>query len=207
MYLEAVVIYRHPLSFGEGAGQQVSGIKEPNQDSYWQVIPAAISDGKEHQPVVHGDIIRLRHIRTGKMLLTHDVTSPWMPTNQEFTAVEPEERYNETLFKVVVSNGKVWQTHMTGVQLIHTETNVALWTHRKALPDWGLHYQEVNGNSNIRDKSNYWVAMDIMGLNGKNMAVFENGKEEKSNHLFIYISSHGDQCAKGKQCSAVAVAV
>ena len=59
--------------------------------------------------IKNGDIVQLKHILTNTILLTHDVASPMMPTNQEFTTVSQEladgDRHADTLFEIKIENG------------------------------------------------------------------------------------------------------
>lgn len=164
----------YPAQYEDGRyssrGLQVTGILQPDIGSYWRVKPShgEITD----IPVRHNDVIRLEHIATGLDLLTHDVAAPWMPTNQEFTLTNQTERYNETLFRVLLDSHKdtdVWNTVMKSVRLVHVKTNVALWCHQRNLPEWGLHHLEVNGNKRSGEPVNFWTATDILGFNGKSL--------------------------------------
>ncbi|ORX55154.1 family 39 glycosyltransferase [Hesseltinella vesiculosa] len=166
----------YPLRYEDGRissnGKQVVGIEEPDINSWWQVLPATenekADDDWASRTIRHDDVIRLKHIGTDWILLTHDVASPILSTNEEFTTVAPGERFNETLFKVVLedpNNMNTWQTGMTAFKLFHMDTKVALWTHEQHLPEWGLGLQDVNGNKNLNERSNFWVAQEIQGKN------------------------------------------
>ncbi|CAO3651446.1 unnamed protein product [Cunninghamella echinulata] len=183
---------QYPLRYDDGrissTGQQVVGIKEADDNSWWRVLPTKdIEEDPENKvKVKNEDIIRLEHIGTGTILLTHDVASPLLSTNEEVTTVGSEERYNETLFKITFednSNGDTWQTHMTPFKLLHMDTKVAIWTQDKELPDWALNLQDVNGNKNLNERSNYWVAQDIQGLNATEINM--NKKQEVTSLIFI----------------------
>lgn len=165
----------YPARYEDGRyssqGIQVTGNMQPDINSYWRIKPTGPIDETvaAKQPVKHNDIIQLEHIGTGLDLLTHDVASPWMPTNQEFTTTKLAARYNETLFRVELDGYKVnpvWSTLMQSVKLIHVRTGVALWCNNRNLPDWGLNHMEINGNKKSGEERNYWVATDILGLNG-----------------------------------------
>lgn len=151
----------------------MTAVKEVDENCYWRVKPTKEINSSEGErvPVRHGDVIQLEHVATGTNLLTHDVASPLLATNEEFTTVPLDSpRYNETLFQVLLddhNNGNIWSTYMKGVKLLHMDTKVTLWTRDKALPEWALGQQDVNGNKNTMDRSNYWVATEIKGLNGK----------------------------------------
>lgn len=120
--------------------------------------------------VRHNDVIRLRHIATNSYLFTHDVASPTLATNQEFTTwpVGPQgaSRYNETNFKLIIDDahdGKQWKTKSGHFQLRHGVTGVSMWTRSiPVLPDWGFGQQEVNGHKLYSDKTLLWLAHSIV---------------------------------------------
>lgn len=167
---------RYPLRYEDGRissqGQQVTGYGHPDVNNQWEVLPEVDypEDERDGLPVFGGNRIRLRHIATNTMLLTHDVASPYYPTNQEFTTVPMEEangqRYNDTLFEIRTktnSQDKI-KTRAGLFKLIHVPTQVAMWTHEKPLPDWGFGQFEINGNKNTLDTSNTWYFDSIVGL-------------------------------------------
>ncbi|KAI8991396.1 glycosyltransferase family 39 protein [Mycotypha africana] len=180
----------YPLRYEDGRisskGQQVTAVKEVDENCYWRIKPAIPIDDDdeeydENEPrrVKNGDIIQLEHVVTGTNLLTHDVASPYMPTNEEVTTVPLDTRYSETLFKIIFENKNqdFLETHMTDFRLIHEDTRVAIWTHNKKLPEWGLRHLEVNGNKNAVDKTNYWSAMEIKGKNATELNAEKNAKK------------------------------
>ncbi|KAH0566214.1 hypothetical protein GP486_000389 [Trichoglossum hirsutum] len=168
---------RYPLRYEDGRvssqGQQVTGYPHNDTNNHWQVLPAEPFDvdGMLGQAVKNGDLIKLRHLVTNTILLSHDVASPYYPTNQEFTTVSIEEsdgdRHNDTLFELKIENGKAGQPlkSMSGhFKLIHHPTKVAMWTHTKPLPEWGFRQQEINGNKNTQQSSNIWFVEGIPSL-------------------------------------------
>jgi len=171
---------RYPLRYDDGRissqGQQVTGYPFNDTNNHWLVLPPTEEEVPESRPVRHKDIIKLRHVVTQTDLLTHDVASPYYPTNEEFTTIDLEQswgkRYNDTLFTVEMEGVKgsdegaapVWRTKAGLFKLIHVPTRVAMWTHPKALPEWGFRQQEVNGNKNLLQTSNIWFVDEILGL-------------------------------------------
>lgn len=166
---------RYPLRYDDGRvssqGQQVTGYPFNDTNNFWVVLPAEEETEKVSRPVKHRDVIRLRHLSTETDLLTHDVASPYYPTNEEFTTVPLEEslgeRHNDTWFTVEIEGAKegaVWKTRAGLFKLVHVPTRVAMWTHTKPLPEWGFQQQEVNGNKNVLQSSNIWFVEDIIGL-------------------------------------------
>lgn len=91
-----------------------------------------------------------------------------MPTNQEFTtwARDDNSRYNDTLFQLTIidqGDDATWKTKSGYFKLIHVPTRVAMWTHRKPLPDWAFKQQEINGNKNALEKTATWYVDDLVG--------------------------------------------
>ncbi|EIE77605.1 hypothetical protein RO3G_02309 [Rhizopus delemar RA 99-880] len=174
----------YPLRYEDGrvssTGQQVTGVMESSDNCFWRIKPTIpIENNGEPVPVRNGDIVQLEHVVTGTNLLTHDVASPWMPTNEEITTVPLNTRYEETLFKIVFEDedDNILETHMTPFRLIHEDTKVAVWAHNKKLPEWGLGHLEVNGNKNAIDSTNYWVAQEIKGKNATEINSKKNEKQ------------------------------
>ena len=169
---------RYPLRYDDGRvssqGQQVTGYPYNDTNNYWQIMPGDIVDLENQEPghqVKNGDFVKLRHLVTDTYLLSHDVASPYYPTNQEFTTVALDqangERYNDTLFEIKIENGKPGQQlkSVSGhFKLIHVPTRVAMWTHTTPLPDWAYKQAEINGNKNIQQSSNIWYVEEVPSI-------------------------------------------
>jgi len=168
---------KYPLRYDDGRvssqGQQVTGYPFSDENNHWQILPMNLfpEDNQAGHPVKNGELVRLRHLITDSYLLTHDVASPYYPTNQEYTAVGTEEAYgersNDTLFEIKIENGKAGQQFksMSGhFKLIHFPTRVAMWTHTTPLPDWAYKQAEINGNKNIQQSSNVWFVDEIPSI-------------------------------------------
>lgn len=169
---------RYPLRYDDGRvssqGQQVTGYPFNDTNNYWQIIPNNVHDPsnvESEQKVQNGDFVKLRHLVTDTYLLSHDVASPYYPTNQEFTTIDLEsangERYNDTLFQIMIENGKSKQDlrSMSGhFKLIHQPSRVAMWTHTSPLPEWAFKQAEINGNKNIQQSSNVWYVEEIPSI-------------------------------------------
>lgn len=165
---------RYPLRYDDGRvssqGQQVTGYPYNDTNNYWQIIPAS-NEPVAGRNVKNHDLVRLKHIVTNSFLLSHDVASPYYPTNQEFTCTSPEDalgpRENDTLFEVRIEHGKNnqdFKTVASHFKLIHYPSKVAMWTHTKPLPDWAHRQQEINGNKQIGPSSNVWIIEDLPTL-------------------------------------------
>jgi dolichyl-phosphate-mannose-protein mannosyltransferase len=178
---------KYPLRYDDGRissqGQQVTGYPHNDTNNHWQVLPP--TDDKKG-PVKNGDIVRLRHLITDHILLTHDVASPYFPTNQEFTAVPVEvantERFNDTLFEIKIENGKPnqdFKTMSSHFKLVHVPTKVSMWTHTSPLPDWAYKQAEINGNKNAAQSSNVWYVEEIAGLPADSLRLQKEEKQVK----------------------------
>jgi dolichyl-phosphate-mannose-protein mannosyltransferase len=163
---------RYPLRYEDGRvssqGQQVTGYPHNDTNNHWQILPSTPLPSESGQRVKVGDVIRLRHKITDTVLLTHDVASPYYPTNQEFTTVPQEEasagRFNDTLFELKADKRGDFNTMSTHFKLVHVPTKVAMWTHTSPLPDWAYKQAEINGNKAVQQSSNVWYVDDIPSL-------------------------------------------
>ncbi|KIY62939.1 glycosyltransferase family 39 protein [Cylindrobasidium torrendii FP15055 ss-10] len=165
-------IDQYPLRYDDGRissnGQQVTGYKYEDENNWWQVLPTkALPESGRGRIVRHDDVVQLLHVKTNTLLLTHDVASPLMPTNQEFTTASRDDlnKYNNTLFHLEIldaNEGTPWKTKASYFRLIHVPTRVAMWTHNKLLPEWAYKQHEINGNKNPSEKTATWFADQII---------------------------------------------
>ncbi|KAL8837417.1 MAG: hypothetical protein Q9176_005723 [Flavoplaca citrina] len=168
---------KYPLRYEDGRvssqGQQVTGYPFNDTNNHWQVLPAKPfpEDQLSGHRVKSGDLIKLRHLVTDTYLLSHDVASPYYPTNQEFTTVSLEhadgDRYNDTVFELRIEGAKgksEFKSLSSHFKLIHNPTKVAMWTHTKPLPEWAYKQAEINGNKNVQQTSNIWYVDEIPSL-------------------------------------------
>ena len=154
-------------------GQQVTGYPHNDTNNLWQILPEKPfpTENRHGHRIRNNNVVRLRHIVTNTMLLSHDVASPYYPTNQEFTTTSMENadgpKVNNTLFEIKIEHGKkeqVFSTVSSHMKLIHRPSRVAMWTHTTPLPDWGYKQQEINGNKNVAQSSNIWFVEDIHSI-------------------------------------------
>lgn len=169
---------KYPLRYENGrisSNLQMVTAVESAQDSmsHWELVPT--SEQQKGEGVYTNDVVRFRHIGTGGFLLTHDVASPLLSTNEEFVVVHgdaAQQRYNETLFRLrfaepgsSLNKRKLVKSKATNLRIVHVDTVVAMWTHDdELLPEWGLEEQEVSGNKKVQDKDNTWVVDAIVNM-------------------------------------------
>ncbi|PWN50026.1 putative PMT4-dolichyl-phosphate-mannose--protein O-mannosyltransferase [Violaceomyces palustris] len=165
---------KYPLRYDDGRissnGQQVTGYPHNDTNNIWEIIPVKpLSDEPgADRAVRHKDQIRLLHVNTNSFLLAHDVASPLMATNEEFTTVPSNDtsRYGDTLFEFHLDDAsegskKAWKSKSGWFRLIHVATRVSMWTHPEPLPEWGYKQQEINGNKNAMEKTAIWFVEDL----------------------------------------------
>ncbi|QLQ79993.1 hypothetical protein HG537_0C06420 [Torulaspora globosa] len=174
---------RYPQRYEDGRissqGQQVTGYSAPDPNNEWEILPVKELPSRTGQPVYLNEAFRLRHVATNSYLLTHDVASPYYPTNEEVTTVPEEEAngesYQQTLFMFQSLQKKdtksIVKTKGTLFRIFHVDTAVALWTHNDVfLPEWGYSQQEVNGNKKITENSNNWFVDTIVNIDEERKA-------------------------------------
>ncbi|KAK1070108.1 Dolichyl-phosphate-mannose--protein mannosyltransferase 4, partial [Friedmanniomyces endolithicus] len=191
VYLHSHVDH-YPLRYDDGRissqGQQVTGYPHNDTNNLWQIIPSEALEGVGHH-VKNGDTVRFRHLITDTWLLSHDVASPSMPTNREFSTVPVDDangpRYNDTLFELRIENGKAAQEFKTlasHFKLVHVPTKVAMWTHHTLapLPEWGFKQAEINGNKNLQQSSNIWFVEEVPGIAVDSARLIKEERKTKS---------------------------
>lgn len=174
---------RYPQRYEDGRissqGQQVTCYFYEDTNNEWEIVPVKDLPSTSGQPVLLNEAFRLRHVMTNSYLLTHDVASPYYPTNEEVVTVSEEEAngpdYQQTLFTFQGLNkrdaGSVLKSKGTLFRIFHVDTAVALWTHNDVLlPDWGFHQQEVNGNKKVTDTENNWFVDTIVNIDEERKA-------------------------------------
>ena len=173
--VENIFLHSHahniPLEHLDGKissnGQQVNGYPEEDPNNVWKII-----GGTDGNVLNEGDVFRLLHVASGKVLLTHDVASALTRTNQEITAVDPEDQvqYPETLWKVSIQaggdGGKV-RSLATQFQLVNNQYNVNLHNYQKNLPEWGFGQRELNGDKRGDTTASWWLISEILDPLGK----------------------------------------
>lgn len=180
---------KYPLRYEDGrvssAGQQVTGYPFEDVNNQWEILPR-VQTADQGRAVRNGDVVQLRHIVTDSMLLSHDVASPYYPTNQEFTTVALDlaagERFNDTLFEVRIEQGKpgqAFRSHSGQFKLVHFPTKVAMWTHTKPLPEWAFKQAEINGNKNVQQTSNIWYVDEVANIPAGSPRLIKEEKKVK----------------------------
>lgn len=172
---------RYPTRYEDGrissSGQQVTAYLDEDINNHWEIVPLEDLNGDRTKPVLIGEKFRLRHVNTDSYLLAHDVASPLYPTNEEITTISPtREDFDEKMNAMIFSfepvkkgdSGHILKSKISVIRIVHSETNVALWSHNdQLLPEWGFSQQEINGNKKIIDEGNSWTVDSIENVEGQ----------------------------------------
>jgi len=130
--------------------QEVTCYVDRDSNDYWVIADQYYSEFVKG-PIVHNDIITLRHRATGAFLHSHNHPSP---TGQQEVSCYLYHGSNDQ-WRVEVEGEGVWHQD-SRIKLIHVKTKVALHSHKNFLPNHPKPYQqEVTGNKN-RDQNDYW---------------------------------------------------
>ena len=116
---------------------------------------------------MNGDIIRLKHKKTNKFLISHNVASPLTKALQEVAGFEihdeMDERYENSLWKVSLVKGRPdILTRASLFQLFHIKTQCFLNNLQKSLPKWGYEQLEIN-TGQLEGERTIWFVDNAFG--------------------------------------------
>ncbi|XP_071164534.1 protein O-mannosyl-transferase 2-like [Mytilus edulis] len=147
--------------------QQVTTYAHKDENNMWIIKPADTQWTKTDSPelVKSGDLVRLEHIVTKRLLHSHREPAPLTKRHYQVAGygVNGSGDANDVWILEVVggSTGAVVQTVRSQVRLIHYHVRCALQSHDKKLPKWGWEQLEVTCNPNIKDKKTLWSVEEV----------------------------------------------
>lgn len=152
--------YGHPGSSGQ---QQVTAFGGADGNDLWRLKgPHGSPEGyRASQPILHGEVIRLEHVATGRNLHSHAAIPSPVTGQQEVTCFGQNGigDWNDD-WRVEVDGGGPW-TLDKRVKLIHVPTNHALHSHAGfSHPQWTMGQQEVTCFSG-RDDNDWWYLTEV----------------------------------------------
>ncbi|OLY81118.1 Dolichyl-phosphate-mannose-protein mannosyltransferase 1 [Smittium mucronatum] len=150
--------------------QQVTIYSYPDGNNLFRIIPAYnVTLDSAVQPVRDGDIVRLKHITTGKNIHSHNVKPPVSTGDDKFevSAYGAEDfdgdSNDDFRLEIVSSKNKKnsdgtldVEAINTKFRLIHVNMNCALFNSRKKLPKYAFEQFEVLCMRNCRPKMSTW---------------------------------------------------
>ncbi|KAL6646537.1 hypothetical protein ACP70R_018145 [Stipagrostis hirtigluma subsp. patula] len=154
-------LHSHDVPYGSGSGQQ-SVTSFPNVDdanSYWIVRPQPDSSAKQGDPIAHGTIVRLQHMRTRKWLHSHLHASP-ITGNLEVSCFggDSESDTGDYWRLEIEGSGKTWRQDQR-IRLRHVDTGGYLHSHDRKYTRIAGGQQEVCGVGDKRP-DNVWLAAE-----------------------------------------------
>ncbi|KAI8905429.1 Dolichyl-phosphate-mannose-protein mannosyltransferase-domain-containing protein [Gorgonomyces haynaldii] len=179
-------VHKIPLRHEDGRissqGQQVNGYAHFDDNSKWIIEPVdadlvqwdrpSLSEREVQRSVRYvrnNDLVRLKHLTTNSYLKTHDVASPLTQTNMEMTTITDDandyaQKILETVWKIEIPDadqGGMLKSKKEPFKIISHKYGVAVYTHKKPLPEWGFKMQEINGNKKTEDGGNLWKILQV----------------------------------------------
>lgn len=154
-------LHSHDVPYGSGSGQQ-SVTSFPNVDdsnSYWIVRPQPDTSAKQGNPITHGTVVRLQHMRTRKWLHSHMHASP-ITGNLEVSCFggENESDTGDYWRLEIEGSGKSWRQNQK-IRLRHVDTGGYLHSHDRKYTRIAGGQQEVCGVGDKRP-DNVWLAAE-----------------------------------------------
>jgi len=191
-------LHSHLHLYPEGVGakqQQVTTYGHKDSNNRWFIKkfnkPAPKWDSTDPIELVrNGDLIRLHHKPTARLLHSHKLPAPITRKHFQVTGYGDNGTGDANdVWRVVIENGaenEVLETIRHRFKLVHYLMNCVLTTTKKTLPTWGYEQQEVTCNPNIRDKSAFWSVEDNIYPRLPNKSF----DEYKLNFFERFIESH-----------------
>ncbi|KAL6839168.1 hypothetical protein ACP4OV_031059 [Aristida adscensionis] len=154
-------LHSHDVPYGSGSGQQ-SVTSFPNVDdanSYWIVRAQPDSSAKQGDPIAHGTVVRLQHMRTRKWLHSHLHASP-ITGNLEVSCFggDNESDTGDYWRIEIEGSGKTWRQDQR-IRLRHVDTGGYLHSHDRKYTRIAGGQQEVCGVGDKRP-DNIWLAAE-----------------------------------------------
>ncbi|KAG8046908.1 hypothetical protein GUJ93_ZPchr0008g12724 [Zizania palustris] len=154
-------LHSHDVPYGSGSGQQ-SVTSFPNVDdanSYWIVRTQPDTSTKQGDPITHGTIVRLQHMRTRKWLHSHMHASP-ITGNLEVSCFggDNESDTGDYWRLEIEGGGKSWRQNQR-IRLRHVDTSGYLHSHDRKYTRIAGGQQEVCGVGDKRP-DNVWLAAE-----------------------------------------------
>ena len=161
--LTANTLHSHPFNYGQpgtSGQQQVTAYSGYDDNDLWRVL-GPNGQPRSGQPVQHGEMLRLEHVLTGRMLHSHPGFPSPVTGQQEVTCFNTNAvNASNDNWRIEIEGGGAWELGKR-VKLIHGNTNVALHSHPGVShPQWTMGQQEVTGYAG-RDDNDWWSLFEI----------------------------------------------
>jgi hypothetical protein len=150
-------VYTHPGTSGQ---QQVTAFGGSDHNDLWRIAGPHGTVAEDGRGLTDGDVVRLRHVATGRHLHSHaGIPSP-LTGQQEVTAfgMDGAGDGNDD-WRVRVDGGGPWLAG-SRVRLEHVATGAALHSHRRSDARLTSGQDEVTGFDG-RDQNDWWTVLEV----------------------------------------------
>ncbi|MGY4645178.1 MIR domain-containing protein [Cellulomonas sp. URHB0016] len=154
-------VYTHPGSSGQ---QQVTTFGGSDDGDLWRLTgphgSAPDAPGGGGNALTDGDVVRLRHVRTGRNLHSHAGFPSPLTGQQEVTAFGTDGvgDHNDD-WRVEVDGGGPWLAG-SRLRLVHVATGRALHSHHRSDARLTSGQDEVTGFDG-RDQNDWWTVLEV----------------------------------------------
>ena len=152
------LLHSHVQTYPEGSKQQqITTYHHKDMNNFWRIIPSYNNvtddinyDEIEPQPVNDGDIVRLVHNSTNKLLHSHRITAPINKKDYEVSGYgrisyhDSNDLWRVEIVKDVRNGPKILRALTTNFRLKHVMTGCYLKSRNNPLPEWGFKQGEVS---------------------------------------------------------------
>ncbi|GIG21425.1 hypothetical protein Cch01nite_21490 [Cellulomonas chitinilytica] len=151
-------VYTHPGTSGQ---QQVTTYGGSDDNDLWRLAaPHGTPPDDGGRELTDGDVVRLRHVRTGRNLHSHAGFPSPLTGQQEVTAFGTDGVGDgNDDWRVEVDGGGAWLAG-SRVRLVHVATGAALHSHRESDPRLTSGQDEVTGFDG-RDQNDWWTVLEV----------------------------------------------
>lgn len=158
-------LHSHALAYthdGTSGQQQVTAFDGSDDNDLWRLEgPHGTAAGEgDGRALRDGDVVRLRHVATGRRLHSHRGFPSPVSGQQEVTAFGGDDTGDANDdWRVESDGGGRWRAGGR-VRLVHVATGVALHSHRAAHQQHTAGQQEVTGYDG-RDDNDWWSVLEV----------------------------------------------
>jgi hypothetical protein len=151
-------VYTHPGTSGQ---QQVTTFGGSDDNDLWRLAgPHGTPPDDAGHALADGDVVRLRHVRTGRNLHSHAGFPSPVSGQQEVTAFGTDGVGDgNDDWRVEVDGGGPWLA-AARVRLVHVATGAALHSHHRSDPRLTSGQDEVTGFDG-RDQNDWWTVLEV----------------------------------------------
>lgn len=125
------------------------------EKEYFQILPGS-KGGNAGQVIAIGSVVRLRHIKTGNMLHSHDHKSCHTTSQNEVTGYSATDDNDDWIVESWSQNCNEL-TAETKIRLVHAKTKTALYSHEVKATGYSGDAVEVVSSTSTKEENASWT--------------------------------------------------